>query len=620
MAEKENPHFLGRALFLGILQIVLVVVLLGRMYYLQIFEGPYYHLLAEGNRVATRPLLPSRGQLYDRNKILLARNEPSFRAVLLTDKKDEIEGILNTFSTLIPLSPEEKEDILGKAKKKRGLDTLILKDNLSWEEVSVLELHAPDLPGISVEVGSLREYPGKLEGAHLLGYVSAPSEVEQENDSMLTLSGLKVGKVGIEKFYDSRLRGVPGHSAFEVNAMRKIVRQLDQRASIPGEDIHLSIDARLQSYVHEVLSAYHSASAVVIDIKTGEILALVSVPSFDPNLFPQGISHKDWDELRDNPYVPLTNKALSGLYPPGSPVKLLVALAALSAGVIDKDTTVHCPGYMYVGNHKFHCYRKEGHGTVNVSRAIYESCDVFFYEAAKKAGIDRLAAVYQDFGIGAGGLEGFPHAKKGLVPTKAWKLEKKKTKWNVSDTVMTSIGQGYMLATPLELALVTARLAAKGRRINPSLEQAGTETFPDMGYKQSHLDLILTAMGETANTPTGTAFRGRIEEAGLEMGGKTGTCQVRRISLQDRKAGLTKTHHLAWKYREHGIFVGFAPVGSPRYAIAVVIEHAGGAFPAVLAARDILLKAQHLEKQRYFTSPLVGEVARRAGEGGLGQH
>jgi penicillin-binding protein 2 len=597
MLEKENFHFLGRALFLGILQMILVIVLLGRMYYLQIFEGSYYNLLAEGNRVASRPLIPLRGQIYDRHNVLLARNEPSFRAILLTDKKDEIEGLLNTFSNLISLSQEEKEDILGKTNKKRGLDALIIKDNLTWEEVSTLELHAPDLPGISVEVGSLREYPGKFEGAHLLGYVASPSEAEQENDSMLTLSGLKVGKVGLEKFYDVRLRGVPGHSAFEVNALRKIVRQLDQMPSVPGEDIHLSIDSRLQSYAQEVLSAYHSASAAVIDIENGEIVALVSVPSFDPNLFPQGISHKDWDELRDNPYVPLTNKALSGRYPPGSPMKLLVALAALESGVIDKDTTVHCPGHMYVGNHKFHCYRKEGHGTVNVSRAISESCDVFFYEVAKRAGIDRLAAVYQDFGIGSGGLEGFPHAQKGLVPSKAWKMEKKKAKWTVSDTVLTSIGQGYMLATPLELALVTARLAAKGKRLTPSLEGVKTVDFPEMAYKKSHLDLILTAMSETANLPTGTAFRGRIQEVGFEMGGKTGTCQVRRISLQDRKAGLTKTHHLAWKYREHGIFVGFAPVHAPRYAIAVVVEHVGGALPAVVAARDILLKAQLLEKE-----------------------
>ncbi len=596
MIDKKDTQFLRRALFLGIIQIGLVIILLGRMYYLQIFEGSYYRLLAEGNRIATRPLVPLRGQIYDRNKIPLAQNETSFRAILLTDKKDEVEETLNTLSDLISLPREEKEETIRMARKKKGLDSLIIKDNLTWEEVSAIELHASELPGVSIEVGSRRKYPLKLEGAHLLGYVSSPSEKEQEEDPMLTISGLKVGKGGVEKFYDRQLRGIPGHSAFEVNATRKIVRELHQTPSVPGEDIHLTIDARLQDYAQDVLSNYESASAVVIDIQTGGILALVSVPAFDPNLFPQGISHKDWGQLRDNPYVPMTNKAISGLYPPGSTIKLLVALAALQSGVINEDTPVHCPGYMYIGNHKFHCYRKEGHGTVNVSRAISESCDVFFYEVAKKVGIETLSKVFTDFGIGLGGLEGFPHLKKGLVPTKTWKKEKKKTNWTVSDTILTSIGQGYMLATPLELAVATARLVAGGKRLLPRLEGQESSSFPGMGYNEAYLKLITEAMDETVNKPTGTAFRNRIQVAGKEMGGKTGTSQVRRISMQEREAGLTKTFHLPWKYREHGLFVGFAPVHAPRYVIAVVVEHAGGPALAIQAARDILLQAQLLEK------------------------
>lgn len=597
MSEQENYQFLPRALFLGIVQLCLVSILLGRMYYLQIYEGSYYHLLAEGNRIATRPLLPLRGQILDRNGIVLAQNETTFRILLLTDKKDEVENVLETLSEFIDISDEEKEKVLRSMGKKRGLDSTIIKENLTWGEVSAIELHAADLPGISVEVGATRRYPLTLNAAHLLGYVAAPSEKEQDEDAMMDIPGIKIGKAGVEKLFENQLRGAPGYSALEVNARRKIVRELNQVASTSGEDVHLTIDARLQDYAQEVLSAFESASAVVIDIQNGDIITLVSSPSFDPNLFPEGISHKAWGELQRNPYVPLTNKAVSGLYPPGSTVKLFVALAALQAGVINKDSIVHCPGFMYVGNHKFHCYRKEGHGTVNVSRAITESCDVFFYEAAKKVGIERLSQLFKDIGLGAGGLEGFPHSKVGLVPTKEWKQEKKNAKWTVSDTVLTSIGQGYVLATPLELATAVARLARGGEKLFPRLTGKDTPAFQNMGYDSKHIELILKAMADTSNSPSGTAFRSRIPIEGMEMGGKTGTSQVRRITMQDRQAGLTKTTHLPWKYREHGLFIAFAPIHSPRYAIAVVIEHAGGSSLAAQAARDILTKTQSLEQE-----------------------
>lgn len=598
MLETDNTQFLRRALFLGTLQLIFILILLGRMYYLQIFEGSYYHLLAEGNRIASRPLLPLRGQIYDRHGIPLAQNETSFRAVLLTDKKDEILETLDVLSTLISLSQEEKEEIVKTIKKKRGLNSLIIKENLTWQEVSAIELHTANLPGISIEVGSVRKYPEALRGAHFLGYVSSPSEKEQEENenSILSIPGFKIGKIGLEKYFDDRLRGTPGHSAFEVNARRKIVRELSQTSSIPGEDIHLTLDASLQTYAQAVLSAYESASAVVIDLQNGDILTMVSTPSFDPNLFPQGISHKDWGELRDNPYVPLTNKAISGLYPPGSTVKLFVALAALKSGAIDKNSTIFCPGYILVGTHKFHCMHS--HGSVNLSRALSESCDVFFYEVAKRVGVNLLSSVYKDFGLGEGGLEQFPHTKKGLVPTKAWKQEKKNESWKVSDTIQMSIGQGYMLASPMELAVATARLVKGGKRLNPRFEGREPITFEDMGYDKQNIDTILEAMNATTNTPAGTAFRWRIPIEGMEMAGKTGTSQVRRITLSQREAGQTKTTHHPWKYREHGLFVGYAPAHAPRYAIAVVVEHAGGGSLAAQAARDILLKAQLLEKEK----------------------
>lgn len=594
MSEEKNNSFIRRTIFLGVIQIVLVLILLSRMYYLQIFEGAHYHLLAEGNRIATRPLIPLRGQIYDRNKVPLAQNETNFRVVFLTDKRAEAEDTLHTLSGLIPLSDEEKEDVLSLVRKKRGLDAVIVKDNLTWAEISAIELHTADLPGISVEVGAIRKYPHVLAGAHLLGYVGSPSEKEQAENPIFTLPGLKIGKVGVEKYLETCLRGSPGHSAFEINAKRKVVRELHQVPSMAGQDVYLTIDSRLQNYAQDVLSKHESAAAVVIDVRNGDVIALVSNPSFDPNLFPQGIGHKPWHELQENPYVPLTNKVISGLYAPGSTVKLFVALCALQLGVIDKNSTIYCPGHICVGDHKFHCMHS--HGNINVSQAIIESCDVFFYEVAKKIGIDRLAAFYEDFGFGEGGLEHFPHSKKGLVPTKAWKQEKKDTHWTVSDTILTSIGQGYMLATPLELAVAMARLAGGGKKLTPRLIGQDPVSFPDMGLNKQHLETILEAASGVVNAPNGTAFRNRIALPGQEMGGKTGTSQVRRITMQQRKVGQTKTYHLPWKYREHGLFVGYAPVDDPHYAIAVVVAHAGGSGPAIQAARDILQYAQRLEK------------------------
>lgn len=595
MFEDKNNSFIRRTVFLGIVQIVCVIILLGRMYYLQICEGAYYHLLAEGNRIATRPLVPLRGQIYDREGILLAQNETNFRVIFLTDKRAEIEDTLQTLSGFITLSQEEKEDALNMVKKKRGLDSVIIKDNLTWPEISAIELHAAELPGISIEVGSLRKYPHGLAGAHLLGYVGSPSEKEQDENPILALPGLKIGKVGIEKYLDSSLRGTPGHSAFEINAKRKVVRELQQTPSISGQDVYLTIDSRLQNYAQDILSHYESAAVVVIDVHNGDIICLVSSPGFDPNLFPRGIGHKPWHELQNNPYVPLTNKAISGRYAPGSTVKLFVALAALELGIIDKNSTIYCPGYISVGSHKFHCMHSHGH--VNVSRAIIESCDVFFYEISKKIGIDRLAAFYQRFGFGEGGLEHFPHSKKGLVPTKAWKTEKKKANWTISDTIQVSIGQGYMLATPLELAIAMARLAGGGKKLTLRLTETEAISFEDMHINKQHLETILEAASGVVNAPNGTAFRNRIPLAGYEMGGKTGTAQVRRITLQQRKAGQTKTHHLPWKHREHGLFIGYAPLDNPRYAAAAIVEHAGGSGPAVQVVRDILQYAQSLERR-----------------------
>jgi len=591
--DKSYATFIKRLLFLGALQIVLLLVVVSRMVYLEIIEAEYFKTLADGNRIAMEPSIPPRGRITDRNGIELATNQSSFRLVFHKDGKTKLPNILPNLEDVIFLSEDDKEDMLSSYKKSRGIQPLILKDNLTWEEVSALELHSAHLPRMTVELGLQRTYPKREEGAHILGYVAAPSIQEVEDDPALDIPGLLYGKVGIEKMFDQNLRGSLGYKNLEVNARRQVVREIEHDHGISGENLTLAVDQRLQEFAQDRLGEFESASLVVVNIETGEVLAMVSNPSYNPNLFPDGISHTNWRALMDNPYVPLTNKAVSGTYPPGSPMKVLVILAGLESGVITQDTKFHCPGYHYVGNHKFHCWKKGGHGLIDAKGSIRESCDVFIYETAKRVGIERISEMYKRFGLGEKVLDGFPHEKLGLIPSPDWKKEKKQEKWTVSDTIMTSIGQGYLLATPVQLAQVMARLATKGKEVNLSLlKKEAPETFQDMGLNPKNVELALESMKEVTNDPRGTSYNSRIWDASYAMGGKTGTSQVRRITEQQRALGITKTHHLPWKYREHGLFIGYAPINNPKYAIAVVIEHSAGASPAAQVARDVLLFTQ----------------------------
>lgn len=592
MAEQS---FIHRSLFLIGVILITVLIIIGRLYYLQIYEGQHFRSLAEGNRIALQPNLSLRGEVFDRNGVPLAQNKSTFRITLMKEKGTDINKALENLEPYIYVSPEEKENILKRSRKRQGLEPLTIKDHLTWEEVSLVEMNLEDLPGLSIEVGHIRTYPKDELVAHLLGYVSAPSEKEQDADPVLMIPGLAVGKVGIEKQLDKDLRGIPGHKQLEVNAGRRIVRELSDFPARSGKPLTLTIDLRLQEYAVERLSEHESGSAIVMDVNTGEVLAFVSHPSFDPNLFVDGISHHNWRELMDNQYVPLTNKAVSGTYPPASTLKVLSVVAALESGVVNENTTFFCPGYMYVGNHKFHCWRKHGHGAVNARKAIIESCDVYFYEVAKKMGFESLKQVYEEFGLASKQLWEYPHERSGLVPSDAVKRKKTGHKWTVTDTILSIIGQGYMLATPIQLSVVAARLAS-GKMVEPQLILTeDNPTFPSMHVDPHALQVVRDAMSAAVNSPQGTAFRFRLQEGAFA--GKTGTSQVRRITMEERARNLARGTHLDWKYREHGLFIGYYPAESPKYAISVVLEHAGGGSKAAMAARDIIAKIQELEKE-----------------------
>ncbi len=493
-----------------------------------------------------------------------------------------------------------------------------MKENLTWEQVSKLEVNAPTLPGVSIETGLIRSYPLGKPMAHIVGYVAAVSEDELTGDPLLELPSFRIGKSGVERQYDLALRGEPGNTKVEVNAVGRVIREVSREEGTPGEPLQLTIDAALQHYVYGRLSHERSATAVVLDVERGEVLALGSYPAFDPSAFTLGLSSDQWGKLVNNPQHPLTNKTIRGTYAPGSTFKMVVALAALEAG-IGAGHEVYCPGHMTLGDGRFHCWKRWGHGDMTMIPAIQQSCDVYFYDVAKRVGIDAIAAMANRLGLGEPtGIE-LPGERPGLIPTKGWKLSYLGESWQMGETLVASIGQGFMLTSPLQLGVMTARLAT-GKAVTPTLIRNREALDPDwtpsepadLGIPAEHLRLVHEGMDSVTNDRRGTAYRSRIDIEGMEMAGKTGTSQVRRITMAERAAGVVKNQDLPWRRRDHGLFVCYAPVEEPRYACAVVVEHGGGGSSAAAPiARDIMLEVQRRDPLK---DRLDGQFAEILGE------
>lgn len=604
--RSRYKMFTRRALMLSGGQAVLLSALATRMYYLQVIESARYQVLAEENRINLRLLLPSRGRIVDRFGVELAVNEQSYRVVIVSEQTKDVEETLDKLGAIISLSDYERRRVRHEIKRRRGFFPITVRENLVWEEVAKIEVNAPDLPGVMIDVGQSRRYPHAAAAAHLLGYVAAVSEAELTGEPLLALPEFRVGKDGIEKVHDLRLRGKAGASEVEVNAIGRAIRELARREGQPGDEVVLSIDMALQKFAYDRLGD-ESASVVVMDVHSGEVLALVSTPSFDPNAFTKGITTAYWRELTANLRAPLTNKAVTGQYAPGSAIKMVVALAALEGGILTPDHKVFCKGYIQLGNARFHCWKKHGHGHTDMYKGIQQSCDVFFYDVARRTGVDRIAAMAERFGLGQLLDIGLPGERRGLIPTRDWKLANKGVPWQLGETLIAGIGQGFVLSTPLQLAVMVARLANGGRAVKPTLVRSvrragevetadtGAEPpdFPEIKIGKASLEFITGAMNAVTNTPRGTAYRARIKEPGMAMAGKTGTSQVRRISMSERQSGLIKNKQKPWIERDHAVFVGFAPVHDPRYAVAVVVEHGGGGSKvAAPIARDVLLETQ----------------------------
>ena len=616
MAEQDRSRLLTRrAVLLGGGKLGLISLLVGRLYYLQIVEANRYTVLAEENRVNLRLLPPPRGRIYDRYGVEIASNRQNYRVVVVAEQARDVRSIVNDLSSIIDIDDDDRRRVLKEAAKKRAFVPIIVRENLSWEEVSRIEVNAPDLPGVTIDEGQIRFYPYGHAAGHVLGYVAAVSEAEQTGDPLLELPDFRIGKNGIEQAYDLPLRGGAGNSQVEVNALGRVIRELKRDEGTPGYDLSLTLDMGLQQYAYYRLGQ-ESGSVVVMDVHTGEVLAIASAPSFNPNDFTNGIDHRTWNDLLNNEKAPLTNKSISGQYAPGSTFKMVVTLAALEAGVITPSHTVFCRGFTQLGTHQFHCWKRGGHGSMDLHNGIKQSCDVFFYDVARRVGIDKIAEMAERLGLGRTYDLGLRNEKKGLIPTREWKQALFGEPWQPGETLVAGIGQGYILTTPLQLAVMTSRIVNGGKAVIPHLtrEKVGVDgtvephdiDYPEIDISQASLDRAIQGMIGVVNEPRGTAGRSRITEEGFEMGGKTGTSQVRRISRAERARGVRKNEDKPWEERDHALFIGFAPIHAPRYACAVVIEHGGGGSKAAApVAKDVLLECQRRDPSQVSPLPKI---------------
>jgi penicillin-binding protein 2 len=597
--DESAAKVTRRGLFLGASMAAVVAVLGARMRHMQVDQAEEFRLLAEDNRISIRLIPPARGLIHDRNGKLLAGNEQNYRVVISRDDAGNVEDVLNRLTGILPISEEDFERALKEARKRSPLP-IIVSDRISWDDVSKVAINAPALPGVSPEVGLSRIYPRDFDFAHIIGYVGPVSDRDlaklDEPDPLLQTPKFQIGKIGVETWMEDTLRGKAGNRRVEVNAVGRVMRELGRQEGVAGADIRLTIDADVQNFVQARLGD-ESAAAVVMDVQNGDILAIASAPSFDPNLFVRGISHADYNALTENDHRPLANKTVAGAYPPGSTFKMVTALAALEAGAITTSTTVYCPGHYEVGGRKFHCWRSSGHGKVSLDRALGESCDVFFYDIAMKVGIDKIAEMGRRLGLGERHDLPMSAITDGLMPNKAWKQERYKKDWVIGDTVNASIGQGYVLSSPLQLAVMTSRIAS-GRAVSPRLIHSidgvaqPAPAGPSLGLDANLLNSVRQGMFTVCNSQRGTGYSARIDDKSMRLAGKSGTSQVRNISVAERASGVISNNDLPWIRRDHALFVGFAPFDAPRYAAAVVVEHGGGgstvAGPIV---RDALLRA-----------------------------
>ncbi|MEM8555134.1 MAG: penicillin-binding protein 2 [Pseudomonadota bacterium] len=603
-SEKDTDRSHGiitrRALVLGGAQLGLIGGLGLRLRQMQLEQGDDYRLLAEENRINMQLLAPKRGLIFDRNGLPIAENDQNYRIVVVREEAGDVEAVLNRLARLIPLSSEDIERTLREVSRRSAFVPVTIRDQLTWDDLARVAVNAPALPGVRPDVGQSRRYPLGPDFAHVIGYVGPVSDYDlsriDDPDPLLQIPKFQIGKTGVEAKMEHTLRGSAGNSQIEVNATGRVMRELSRREGTAGQNIQLTVDSGLQNFVQARLQG-ESAGVVVMDTETGDLLAVVSAPGFDPNKFVRGISVPDYRELTENKYRPLAAKTVQGTYPPGSTFKMITVLAALEAGVITPETTVWCPGFQKAGGRRFHCWKSVGHGWMNMHDSLVQSCDVYYYDICQKVGIERITSMARRLGLGTRYDLPLSAVAQGLTPTKEWKATKRGADWVIGDTLNASIGQGFVLASPLQLAVMTARLAS-GKATMPRLvktvngvDQPPLEA-PSLGINRRYLSQVQDAMYAVNNHRKGTAYRSRVIDDTMRIAGKTGTSQVRNITKAERARGVFRNEDLPWERRDHALYVGYAPADKPKYAVSVIVEHGGGGSTAAAPiARDVLLRA-----------------------------
>ena len=592
-ATKLNS--LNRRMFiLATAKIIILGGIVSRLFFLQVKENKKYLTLSDKNRIREWKLPPIRGEFKDYFGNTIAGNFEAYQLHIIPEEVEDFRYVIYRVKKLLELSEKQFKKILKKKNEIKPWETLIVADNLSWEKFSKINNHLYDLNGVKPVISISRDYPYKENFTHVLGYVSQANEndiLTNEDIKEKFVPGLKVGKTGLERSFEEKLIGSNSVERYEVNAYGRRISQLAFQKGDKGETIKLTIDTKIQELANELLKE-KAGSICVMDIYTGAIIAMHSSPSFDPNSFVFGISQDDWQLIRNNPMKPLVNKSLSGNYSPGSTIKPIVALSALENEVIGKDFTVQCKGHknpLELYGQTYHCWKKEGHGFVNLREAMKQSCDTYFYEVARRLGVDRLSVTAKKFGLGQKVFKDiFDNEKKGLVPNTEWKKNALGRNWVLGETIITGIGQGFIQTTPIQLCLMTAQIANGGYKIYPKLVADDESQYQDKFtplYKNSrNIKIVQDAMFSSTNEVRGTSFRSRLNDTKYQFAGKTGTSQVKKITERDRELDL-KTFEIPYEERDHALFIAFGPYKNPRYALSIIIEHggSGGTVAAPLA-------------------------------------
>ena len=583
----KKLNSINRRIFItGSLKFFIMIGIISRLFFLQVKENKKYLTLSDKNRIREWKLAPVRGEFHDYFGNVVAGNFEAYQLHIIPEQVDDFRYVIYRIKDLLELSDKQFKKVLKKKSQIKPWETLIVSDNLSWQKFSKINNHLYDLNGVKPVISISRNYPFKENFTHLIGYVSQANQNDIENTEVIKknfVPGLKVGKVGLEKSFEKKLIGSNDIERYEVNAYGRRISQLEFQKGEKGKNLRLTIDTEVQKLANELLRD-QAGSICVMDIYTGDVIAMHSSPSFDPNLFVFGISKDDWQLIRNDPMKPLVNKTLQGNYSPGSTIKPIVALSALENGIINTNFTVQCRGHKHpleLYGQTYHCWKKEGHGFMNLRNAMKQSCDIYFYEIARKLGVDKLSETAKKFGLGKevfGDL--FSIEKSGLVPNTQWKKNALGQGWLLGETIITGIGQGYIQTTPIQLCLMTAQIGNGGHKIYPRIvindenKVAAMDKFSPLYTNSKNIKIVQDAMFASTNEVRGTSYKSRIDDLKYQFAGKTGTSQVKKITAKDRELDL-KTFEIPYEERDHALYVAYGPYKNPRYALSVIVEHGG---------------------------------------------